>query len=346
MDTRAPAGVSGFRPSTAAAEMRLNLGSNENPLGPSPRAMEALRGGLDTMNRYPRAPHAALDAALATKWSVDPAQIWLGPGAVGVIDYLTRAFVEPGDAVLEPDPGFFVLGRTARLHRGRADRYPLPRESDFPFNPEVVLDRYDGHRIVYVISPHNPTGAEASLEDIERVAEETGPETLVVVDEAYGPFTNRPSAINLVRAREDVAMVRTFSKAYGLAGLRLGYAVVPTDVADTYATVQLPFGVSRPACVAGRAALDDDEHLERTVALARRGRTALRDAIDARTFPSAANFVLIEANDASAVAETLGEAGIRVRDCTGFGLDDCVRVTVGTSEQNRLVANHLNQVIS
>lgn len=345
MHARDLRGLAGFRPEGGPTRPAIDLGSNENPLGPSPAAASAVREAVSSINRYPRDPHAALDRALARRWAVEPEQIWLGPGGVGVIDYLSRAFLEPGDRILEPDPGFFVIGRSTRAHHGGADRYPLERDAGFAFDPEAVLERYDGHRLVYVISPHNPTGTVAGLEAVEAVADGTDDETMVVVDEAYGAFTETPSAIELVRRRPDVAVVRTFSKSYGLAGLRLGYAVVPTSVADAYAVFQTPYAASRVACLAGLAALDDEAFLRRSVAVARRGRRYLREAIEAETPPSEANFVLVDARDGQAVADALLERDIRVRNCHGFGLSSYVRVTVGTAEQNRLVATALNEVI-
>ncbi|MFW6449305.1 MAG: histidinol-phosphate transaminase [Halobacteriota archaeon] len=345
MHARDHRGIGGFRPEGGPSRPAIDLGSNENALGPSPAAASAVREAADSINLYPRDPHAALDRALAGHWEVDPAQIWLGPGGVGVIDYLSRAFLEPGDGVLEPDPGFFVIGRSARAHHGEAARYPLDRDAGFAFDAEAVLERYDGHRLVYVISPHNPTGGVTPLETIETIAEATDEATMVVVDEAYGAFTDTPSAVELVRRRPDVAVIRTFSKAYGLAGLRLGYAVVPTAVADAYAAFQTPYAASRLACLGGLAALEDGDFLERSVALARRGRRYLAEAIEAETYPSEANFVLVEAGDGEAVADALLERGIRVRNCHGYGLSSFVRVTVGTAEQNRLVARALNEVI-
>ncbi|MFP4591646.1 MAG: histidinol-phosphate transaminase [Halobacteriales archaeon] len=345
MHARELRGLSGFRPEGGPSRPAIDLGSNENPLGPSPAAATAVCDVVDSINRYPRDPHAALDRALASRWDVEPAQIWLGPGGVGVFDYLSRTFLEPGDRILEPDPGFFVIGRSARAHHGGTDRYPLDRDAGFAFDVDAVLARYDGHRLIYAITPHNPTGTVASLGAIEAVADATDEETMVVVDEAYGAFTEAPSAVELVRRRSDVAVVRTFSKAYGLAGLRLGYAIVPESVADAYAVFQTPYAASRVACVAARAALDDEAFLERSVAVARKGRRYLAGAIEAETYPSEANFVLVRAGDGQAVADALLERDIRIRNCHGYGLSSFVRVTVGTAEQNRIVARALNEVI-
>lgn len=329
----------------AADDGRLRLGTNENPLGPSPLAVEAVRADAARMHRYPAGPHAALDTALADHWGVDTDQIWLGAGAVSVIDTLTRAMVDPGEAILRPDPGFSYFGRSNRSHYGTERTYPIRRADDFRLDPDAVAGAYDGEPIVYLNTPHNPTGASATRGAIEAVIDQVDADTLVVIDEAYEAFTDAPSAVDLVDATEQVAILRTFSKDYGLAGARIGYAIVPSSIAPAYGRVSTPFGVDRLACTAALAALDDDEHLERTVSLARAGRAFLHESIEAPTWPSAANFVLIEVGDAGAVTEALADAGLAVRDCTGFGLDDCIRLTVGTADQNRRAAAIINRVI-
>lgn len=348
MDARDLTDIPGFRPVARGGPRQsvLELGSNENPLGPSPRAVEAVQTAALDMHRYPRDPHAALDRALAEHWSVATDQVWVCAGAVGVIDCLSRAFLEPGDGILRADPGFSYFGRSARYHHAEEATYPLDPEDGFSLDPAVVLSHYDGERLVYIVTPHNPTGALAEMEAIEAIAAGTEPDTLVVVDEAYGAFTDESSAIDLVRERDDVAVVRTFSKAYGLAGIRLGYALVPSSIADAYAHVLSPFGASGLACVAGRAALEDDAYLERSIAVARDGRAFLHETIDAPTWPSQGNFVLVDVGDAASASERLLEAGVRVRDCTGFGLPDCVRITVGTSAQTRRVARIVNEVVA
>lgn len=323
---------------------RLHLSMNENPLGPSPAAIEAVRDAATRMHRYPASPHADLVAALATRWSVDPEQVWLGAGAVGVINALTRAMVEPGEAVLWPRPGFGYFGRSNRLHYGTDRTYRLDRTADFRLEPESLLESYDGEAIVYLNTPHNPTGATVSLETIAAVVDGTEPDTLVVVDEAYGPFTDEPSAIDLVDETDRVAILRTFSKAHGLAGMRVGYAIVPDELADAYGRVGTPFSVSQLSCVAARAALEDDDHLDRSVTLAREGRDRLRSILEVPTWPSAANFVLAEVGDGSAVATALDEEGIEVTDASSYGLDDCIRITVGTEAQTRRVASAINRV--
>ena len=324
----------------------ITLSSNENPLGPAPAAIAAVREAARTVNSYPKAVHTDLTAAIASSWGLPPESVWLANGGDGAIDYLSRAFLEPGDGVLVPEPGFVYYGMSARFHHGTVSRYPLRREDDFAITADELLEAYDGERVVYVTTPHNPTGASASLETVEQVAKKTEDDTLVVVDEAYAEFATTDTAITLVSERDDVAVLRTFSKAYGLAGLRLGYAVVPPAWGEAYARVNTPFAASEIACRAGLAALEDDDHLERSIRVAREGRERLRAGLETHVWPSQGNFVLVDVGDGSAVADALAQEGIIVRDCSSFGLPDCIRITAGPEDVMVRVAETLNDVLA
>ena len=346
-------------------EELVKLASNENPLGPSPEAIEAVREHASRVHSYPKTSHADLVDALAGKWDLESEQVWLAPGGDGALDYLSRATLDPEDCVLVPTPGFAYYGMSARFHHGEVDEHELPREGEqFSYGADAVLSAYEGQRIVYVTSPHNPTGAEMTLDGIELVAEETAESTLVVVDEAYGEFSARESAVELVRQRDDVAVLRTFSKAYGLAGLRLGYALVPEAWADAYARVNTPFAANELGCRAGLAALDDDEHVEQSVHVANWAREYMQDAVVAPVHDSGGNFVLVEVGDAdldaiaaeseinveegrpaTAVCDALERRGVIVRDCTSFGLPECIRITCGTENETRRAVRELNEVL-
>ncbi|UPW00060.1 histidinol-phosphate transaminase [Halorussus gelatinilyticus] len=324
----------------------VKLASNENPFGPSPAAVAAIEDAAGSAHSYPKASHADLTEKLADEWGVAPEQVWLGNGGDGVLDYLARAMLEPGDEVLVPEPGFAYYGMSARFHHGEVAEYHLSKDDDFALNSETVLSDYDGQRIVYLTSPHNPTGKRFELDAIEEIADETGDDALVLVDEAYGEFHDGPSAVELLETRDDVAVLRTFSKVYGLAGVRLGYGVVPEEWADAYARVNTPFAASEVACRAGLAALDDDDHAERTVETAAWSREYMYEDVDAHTWESHANFVLAEVGDAAGVADELQRRGIIVRDCTSFGLPECVRITCGTKDETRRAVSELNEVLS
>jgi len=324
----------------------IKLASNENAFGPSPAAVEAIERHAGSVSSYPKTSHTDLTERLAADWGVEPAQIWLSAGGDGSLDYISRAVLRPDDEVLVPQPGFAYYGMSARYHHGEVAEYELDQDEGFAQTAERVLSAYDGERIVYLTSPHNPTGTVCPLEDVERIAAETDEETLVVVDEAYGEFADIDSAVGLVRQRDDVAVIRTFSKAYGLAGLRLGYAITPVEWADAYARINTPFAAGELSCRAGLAALDDDEHVKRTVSTAEWAREYIYEHVDAPTWESHGNFVLIQVGDATAVADRLQERGVIVRDCTSFGLPDCIRVTCGTEAETERVVEAINEVLA
>lgn len=323
----------------------VKLSSNENPFGPSPAAIEAVRAAADQIHTYPKSSHTDLTEAIADRWEITPAQVWLTPGGDGLLDYLSRTFLEESDRVLAPDPGFAYYPMSARSHGATVDQYRLTKESGFEQSAEVVLDAYDDQRIIYVTTPHNPTGSEMPPEEIERLAAEVSDETLVLVDEAYGKFTDQPSARSLLDEYDNVAVLRTFSKTYGLAGLRVGYGLVPEAWADAYDRINTPFAVNKLACIAGLAAIEDDDHIERTVEGSRWAREYMREELDARTWPSGGNFVLAEVGDGAAVAEAAKRDGVIIRDCSSFGLPDCVRVTCGTESQTRTAVETINEVL-
>ncbi|WP_318569693.1 histidinol-phosphate transaminase [Salinigranum marinum] len=325
-------------------EELTKLSSNENPHGPSPAAVDVLREYAAQVHVYPKASHTDLTDRLATEWDLSPEQVWVSAGADGSLDYLSRAMLDPGDRVLVPDPGFSYYGMTARYHHGTVSSYPLPKADGFSQTADRIMEAYDGERIVYVTTPHNPTGSEMARAELVDLLGRVDDHTLVVCDEAYGEYSERESAATLLDEFDNLAVTRTFSKAYGLAGLRIGYALVPTAWADTYARVNTPFAANELACRAARAALDDDAHLEKTVETARWAREYMYDHLDAPTWESAGNFVLCDVGDASAVADASQRAGVIVRDCSSFGLPACLRVSTGTREGTKRAVEVLNRV--
>jgi len=324
----------------------VKLSSNENPFGPSPAAAEAIHDHAGNASMYPKSAHTDLRAKVAEEVGVSAEQVWLSPSGDVGLDYLARATIDPGQRVLVPQPGFAYYPMSARYHHGEVDEYHLDADDEFAQTPGAILDAYDGHRVVYVTSPHNPTGSEMTVDDVRTVAEESDEQTLVVLDEAYHQFSAAPTGLELVEERDDVALLRTFSKAYGLAGLRIGYAVVPEAWGDAYSRVSTPFAANEVALRAALAALDDDDHVERSVESARWAREYIRAELDAPTYPSEANFVLCAVGDGSAVAEAAQERGVIVRDCTSFGLPECIRVSCGTEAQTRRAVETLNEVLA
>ncbi|WP_224446989.1 histidinol-phosphate transaminase [Haloprofundus salilacus] len=324
----------------------VKLSSNENPHGPSPDAVAAVEAAASELDVYPTTSHADLTEKLATKWDVTPEQVWVSPGADGAIDYLHRATLDPDDEILVPEPGFAYYSMSARYVHGGSSTYGLSKDDDFAQTAEGILDAYDGERVVYLTSPHNPTGSEFPREELLSLLDAVDDNTLVVVDEAYGEYAEQPSAVDLLDDHDNLAILRTFSKAYGLAGLRIGYAVVPEAWASAYARVNTPFAANELACRAALAALDDDEHVERSLESARWAREYLYENLDAPTWESAGNFVLAEVGDGTAVADACQREGVIVRDCSSFGLPACIRISCGTEEQTERAVETLNRVLA
>lgn len=322
----------------------VKLASNENPYGPSPTAVEAIRDRADQVHVYPKTSHVDLTEALADHWNVSPVQIWLSPGGDGAIDYLSRAFLAPGETVLVPRPGFAYYSMSARYHHGTVREYRLRKDADFAFDPQTVLQAYEDERIVYLTTPHNPTGAWLERPEIEELASTLEPDTLLVVDEAYGEFCAAESASSLLKDYDNVAVVRTFSKAHGLAGLRLGYAVVPENWADVYAKVNTPFAANELACRAGLAALEDETHVDQTVETVQWAREYIRSSLEIQTWVSQGNFVLADVGDATTVSNELEAQGVIVRDCTSFGLPGCIRITCGTEADTKRAVEVIRDV--
>ncbi len=328
-----------------SADEIITLSSNENPLGPSRLAVDAIKETASRVHRYPKASHSDLTDKIAAEWDVAPTQIWLANGGDGAIDYLHRAVLNPGENVLVPNPGFSYYGMSSRFHHGGVTEYDVRAGDDFALGTDEVLRSYSGERIIYVTSPHNPTGGTFSLQSIRKIAARTDSDTLVVVDEAYGEFSTIDSTISLLESRDDIVILRTFSKAYGLAGCRLGYAVVPEDWAEAYARVNTPFAASEIACQAGIAALDDTAHVADSVEVVEWAREYIRSELKARTWESQANFVLADVGDAQRIANATEERGVIIRDCTSFGLPSCIRITCGTRDETKRAVAVLNECI-
>ena len=331
----------------------VKLSSNENPHGPSPAAIEAIREGVSDIHRYPKAVHTDLTRALADSYGVGDEQVWVSPGADGAIDYLSRVALEPDDRVLVPEPGFAYYPMSTRYHHGEIDTYGLSLADGFTQTADRVLAGYDDQRLVYVTSPHNPSGTELPEAELRELLASVADETLVVVDEAYGEYTTTPSAIELLDEYDNLAVTRTFSKAYGLAGLRIGYAVVPSAWGDAYAKINTPFAANRLGLIAARAALGDTDHVEQSIDSARWARDRFHEGFGVPTVESAANLVLARVGTTpdgdpggAPVAREARQRGVIVRDTASFGLPNCVRVSCGTREESEEAVGVLNEAFA
>ncbi len=312
----------------------LKLGSNENPLGPSPKAVKAVRNNENTISIYPPKGAKELRHALGRYVGYPADQIIVGNGMDDVLDLLTRLFVEKNDEVIISIPTFQYYEIFTLVCGG----IPIfaPRNPNFDVDVDKLLGAVsEKTKIIFICSPNNPTGNLMKEKDLRQLLDST--ESMVILDEAYVEFADF-SMVELVREYENFIVTRTMSKAFGLAGLRIGYAVAPLEISREYMKIVPVFSVNRIGISAGIAALGDKEHLRQTIKTIRSGREFLQNNISFKTYPSQANFVLVDVSPFTAeeVCESLLRKGIIVRDCSSFrgAGDSWIRVSVGTKEQN------------
>lgn len=328
----------------------IKLASNENPLGPSPKAVEAIRAALPRLHDYPDGGAFYFKRRLAEFLGVGAEQLILGNGTNEIIEMLVRTCVRPGETLLYGAHSF-VIYKLCALSAGVTLR-------EVPFKDRhidlVAMARAaDEHtKLVFLDNPNNPTGSYFSAPQLDAFLDALPPSVVVVLDEAYFEYRTAedcPNGLDYLAHRPRLMVLRTFSKAYGLAGLRVGYGVGHPDLVDYLNRGRQPFNVNSLAQVGAMAALDDQEHVQRAVQLNREQMAWLRPRLEQRGLsvaPSQANFVLVDfGRPAKEVFEALLREGVIIRPMAGYGLPNCARVTVGTGEQNERLLAALDRVL-
>jgi histidinol-phosphate aminotransferase len=330
----------------------VKLASNENPLGPSPRALEALAHELGKLSLYPDGACYYLRRTLATHLAVEEAELALGNGSNELLDLLVRTFCTYEHEVLAPAHTFVCYRLAAQTH-GVGYR-EIPRGPDFSYSVDAFLEAVTPRtRILFVAHPDNPTGVYLGEADLLRLVRELPPQVILVVDEAYREYVRAPDYSDLMRRRgerELLVLLRTFSKIYGLAGARCGYAIAPLEVVNYLERVRNPFNVSLLAQVAARAALGDTAHVERSHRINAAGMAELQAGLErlgVRYIPSQGNFLLIDVTprEGQEVFAALLRRAVIVRPLGGYRLPHHLRVTVGTAEDNRKFLAALEAVL-
>ncbi len=327
----------------------VKLNQNENPLGPSPRAVAAAQAAMAEVHTYPEGTARRLRNRLAEMWDLPADWFLVGNGSDEVFRLLAEVYLEPGDRVVVPVPSFAAYRFVAELMGAEVVDVPLAGWTmDLPAMADAAAE--SGAKLLFLCRPNNPTGAVFAEADLRAAMERVPPSTLVVVDEAYREFDATPfDSRALVRDYPNVVVTRTFSKIYGMAGFRLGYGIMRPELLAPIWTARDPFSVNGLAVAAGLAALDDTEHLARTLAVTREGKAYLYAAFERlglACVPSEANFILFDAGrPAAEVFDRLLRRGVLVRPCASFGLPNHLRVTVGTAEENRRFVEALEAVL-
>ena len=328
----------------------IRLASNENPFGASPAAVAAYHAAAAELHRYPDGSVAALRSAIGQAHGLDPERIVCGAGSDELLHLLVRGYAGPGDEVLVSRHGFLVYPIAARAAGATPVDAPEPA---LKADVDALLARVTRRtRLVFLSNPSNPTGSHLTPAEIERLRAGLPGDVLLVLDAAYAEYVREAeyeAGAELVDRHDAVVMTRTFSKIYGLAALRLGWAYAPPPIADVLNRLRGPFNVPGPTQAAGIAALGDREFLERCRAHNARWRSWLADAlrqIGLLAHPSLCNFLLVEfpaepGRDAAAALAFLKSRGILVRGMGAYRLPHCLRITIGTEEEMRATASAL-----
>lgn len=325
----------------------IKLASNENPLGPSPKAIAAMRTALETSHLYPDGGGYYLRDALAKKLGVSREHLILGAGSNEIIEFLGHAFLDRGDEIIASEHAFVVYRLVAAVFGAQTIEVP---SRDFGHDlPAMAAAITPKTRVIFVANPNNPTGTLATQDEIDRFMEQVPPHIVVVFDEAYFEYLDDPpDTLRYIREGRNVVALRTFSKIQGLASLRIGYGIAPPDLIQVLQKTRQPFNVSGIAQTAALASLDDDEHRRETKRLTDEGREFLQRefaAMNLQFIPSVGNFVLVNVGDGGKVFRALLERHIIVRGLKGYKLPEWVRVSVGTMEQNRRCVAALREIL-
>lgn len=328
----------------------MKLSSNENMLGAGEKAREAYEAAVRNIHIYPDGRATRLRQAVADHHGLEPERLIFGNGSDEVFALLNQTYLTPGDNIVTGQYGFLAYRISALANQAAVKLAPEP---EFKATPEALLGQVDERtRIVYVSSPSNPTGSYNTGEEIRRLHEALRPDVLLVIDEAYAEYVTEPdweTSFPLARASDNVVVTRTFSKIHGLGGLRIGFGYAPLKVAEAVDRIRLPFNVSVPGIEAAVAALGDEAHQKASRELIHTWRPRLTQAIRGFGFdvlPSAGNFVLVRFRDVDQCTRAndyLNAKGIIVRPVGGYGLPECLRITVGTEDQNRAVIDAMSE---
>jgi histidinol-phosphate aminotransferase len=347
-------------PSTtpAALERRsrlIKLDSNENPFGPSARALDAMRSALSTANLYPDDDCSRLRHKLATHHELPPEQVLVTAGSTALLSLLCQTLLAPGLNAVTSERSFIVYALAVQAAGGYLIEAPMRDDS---FDLQAVLAAIDTNtRIVFLANPNNPTGTMLEAAVVERFLAQLPGHVVVVLDEAYYEFAlhfaalrkvKYSNSLDYVRQGASVVVLRTFSKAHGLAGLRVGYGLGPAELLGYCARMRNTFSVSSVAQAAALASINDPEHIERVVennAMQSRVLAQGLSALGYRVVPTSANFLFCDlGEDAAALANRLQDEGVAVRPLGHWGTPNCMRVTIGTPEQNQAFLNAARQL--
>ncbi len=325
------------------------LASNENPLGPSPRAVSAMKKVLNRVNLYPDGSGFYLKKVLARKLKVKPENIILGSGTDEIIEIIGKTFLDPIDEIIVSKHAFIRYEMAGELMGCQVKRVPMENFThDLKAMKKAITERT---KIVFIANPNNPTGTYITEEEVEKFMNDLPEEIIVVFDEAYREYVTRkdyPKTLSYVKQGRVVIVLRTFSKIYGLAGLRIGYGIGKSELIGFMERIRPPFNTNSLAQIAALASLSDETHLKRSRKLIGNERKYLEENLEKMNIkfvPSVANHILLKVGNGQNVFEKLLKKGIIVRAMVEYDLPEFIRVTIGLPQQNRRFINALKEVM-
>ncbi|MDO8603703.1 MAG: histidinol-phosphate transaminase [Candidatus Omnitrophota bacterium] len=327
----------------------IKMASNENPLGPSPKAVEAIKKQAGNINRYPEGGCFYLRQAIARKFKIKPEQVIFGNGSDELIGIALRAFVEEGDEVIVANPTFLMYEVASIVHGASVKVVPMRYfKYDLKAMKEAVTKNT---KIVFVANPDNPNGTYVSRHELEDFLKGLPREIIVFLDEAYFEFAEEqdyPNGLDYL-GKNNIIVTRTFSKAYGLAGLRVGYGISNPEIIKYMEAVREPFNVNSLAQAGAVGALRDKDFLSKAKKIVREGKKFIYyelKMMGVRYVPSVTNFILIELGSKSGeVAERLLKKGVIVRNMKAWGLENFIRVTIGKESENKRFIKELKKIV-
>lgn len=330
----------------------IKLASNENPFGPSPKGIAAITSELEELHRYPDADTVDLKTALANKMDVNPDQVIISNGADELITLISSAYLDEGDEIIVPSPSFSEYDFGADLMG--AEIIPIPFDDNFQFNVEKILEAItEKTKLLYICSPNNPTGTYMSKEQFEQLVNNVPEHVLIIFDGAYTHYATAEDytdGLEFVKAGKNVLVMQTFSKVYGLAGLRVGYGIAPSEIVQTILKVKEPFNVNSLAQAAASAAINDEEHVTKSKEKTKEGANMLYEAfadLKLNYTETESNFILVQFGpDAEQIYDELLKRGIIVRYGKIWGLPEYARVTIGTKEENEFFIEQLKDILA
>ena len=329
----------------------IKLASNENPLGASPAAISAAQKMLEKSQMYPDGGSYELKHALANFLQVEPAQLIVGNGSENILELIAKTYLTPDSAAVLSQYAFLTIQLLVRSYG--AEMRMVPAKQFAHDIREMIAAINEKTRIIFVVNPNNPTGSYTTAEDMMLLLKSVPPHVLIVVDEAYHEYVDqRADYLNLLPLLShypNLLITRTFSKAYGLAGMRLGYSISSPEIADMLNRARLPFNVNSIAASAAVAALNDQEHIKKTIALNQSGMFHVEEEIKKANIPyipSLGNFITIDiGHDGLDVYQKLLHQGVIVRPLGAYGMPTHLRVTIGTTNENEKFLRALHEVL-